>query len=161
MNEQVWQDLLYADPPSDDRVLVGNDGTPWAVKFACEPGEGGPDGRATLMVGFEGTHTVALGLRRQIDWERYHAFDDGAAAADLVAVTSAVAEAGGRVAIAHSEEDDLSAATIAAHGVGAMESYNFHSNFNALLGDGFGGPSSPSKIFSILTRPFPIPTSPR
>lgn len=138
MNEQVWEDLFYADPPADDRLLLADDGTPWAVKFACEPGEGGPDGTATLMVGFEGTHTMPLGLRRQIDWDRYHAFEDTAAPADLTATTTTVAEAGGKVAIAHSEEDDLSAATIIAHDVAAMELYNFHSNFNEVLGSGLG-----------------------
>jgi len=138
MNEQPWASLFYSDPPADDRLLLAADGTPWAVRFACEAGQGGPDGRVTLMVGFEGTHTMPLGLRKQIDWDRYHAFEDATPPEDLRAVTDAVTEAGGHVAIAHSEETDLSAATIASNAVSAMELYNFHANFNEVLGGGIG-----------------------
>ncbi len=138
MNEQPWEALFYADAPADDRLLLADDGTPWAVRFACEAGEGGPDGRVTLMVGYEGTHTMPLGLRKQIDWDRNRAFEDSATPADLRALTEAVAQAGGKVAIAHSEETDISAATIAAHDVAAMELYNFHANFNEVLGAGLG-----------------------
>jgi hypothetical protein len=42
------------------------------------------------------------------------------------------------VAIAHSEERELSAQTIADHDVAAMELYNFHANFNEVLGGGLG-----------------------
>jgi len=136
MNEEPWEALFYPQPPSDDTVLRNPDGTPWAVRFACEAGEGGPDGRVTFMVGYEGTHTMPLGLRKQIDWDHNHAFEDATAPTDLLAVTNAVAAAGGKVAIAHSEETDLSAATIAQNDVAAMELYNFHATCNA---SGAGG----------------------
>lgn len=136
--DQDWEALFYVDPPADDVVLRAEDGTPWAVRFACEAGQGGPDGRVTLMVGFEGTHTMPLGLRRAFDWSRYHAFEDAASPESLTAVSDAVRDAGGHLAIAHSEQSDLSAATIAEHGVAAMEIYNFHANFNEVLGAGLG-----------------------
>lgn len=137
MREQVWTDLFYAEPPRDE-VLLSEDGSPWAARFACDAGEGGPDGKVTLMVGYEGTHSMPLGLRRQVDWERHHTFDDLASTESLDAYTAAVAEAGGHVAIAHSEDDDLSATTIIAHDVAAMEFYNFHANFQEVLGGGLG-----------------------
>ena len=135
--DAAWEALFYADPPADDELLL-HDGVPWAVRFACAEGEGGPDGRVTLMVGYEGTHTMPLGLRRPMDWERNVAFVDETPTDDLVALTAAVAASGGKLAIAHSEESDLSAATIAAHDVAAMELYNFHANFNEVLGEGLG-----------------------
>lgn len=137
MRDQPWLDLLYADPPNDDVVLM-EDGQPWGVRFACDEGEGGPDQRVTLLVGYEGTHTMPLGLRRHVDWSRHHTFEDAASFETLAATTQAVREAGGHVAIAHSEQDDLSAETIAAHDVSAMELYNFHANFNEVLGGGIG-----------------------
>lgn len=138
MRDQAWADLFYADAPADDRLLLAEDGTPWAVRFACDAGEGGPDGRVTLMVGFEGTHTMPLGLRRHLAADRYATFADDTPTDVLAALTAGVAEAGGKVAIAHSEDDDLSAATIAAHDVAAMELYNFHANFQEVLGGGLG-----------------------
>jgi hypothetical protein len=137
MRDQPWLDLLYADPPNDDVVLM-EDGQPWGVRFACDEGEGGPDQRVTLLVGYEGTHTMPLGLRRHVDWSKHHTFEDAAPFETLAATTQAVREAGGHVAIAHSEQDDLSAETIAAHDVSAMELYNFHANFNEVLGGGIG-----------------------
>lgn len=137
MRDQPWLDLLYADPPNNDVVLM-EDGQPWGVRFACDEGEGGPDQRVTLLVGYEGTHTMPLGLRRHIDWSRHHTFEDAASFETLAATTQAVRDAGGHVAIAHSEQDDLSAETIAAHDVSAMELYNFHANFNEVLGGGIG-----------------------
>jgi len=137
MRDQPWLDLLYAEPPSDD-VVLSQDGTPWAVRFACDEGEGGPDQKVTLLVGYEGTHTMPLGLRRHVDWEKHHTFEDAASFETLAAATQAVRDAGGHVAIAHSEQDDLSAETIAAHDVSAMELYNFHANFNEVLGNGLG-----------------------
>ena len=138
MRSRPWQELFYHDAPADDRLLLAADGTPWAVRFACDAGEGGPDGRVTLMVGFEGTHTMPLGLRRHLTLADYPSFTDDTPGDELQGLTAEVAAAGGKVAIAHSEDDDLSAATIAEHDVAAMELYNFHANFQEVLGGGFG-----------------------
>lgn len=155
MNERTWDELFY--PEEGETRVLAEDGTPFAIRYQCGPGEGGPDGRVTFLVGFEGTHTMPLGLRKQMDWDRYHAFEDATAAADLDAVTAAVRESGGHVAIAHSEEGDLSAATIAAHDVSAMEIYNFHANFNQVLGSGLGDALFSLEAFLDPSAPLPDP----
>jgi hypothetical protein len=143
MREQPFGELLYADlvaaPPGDDRLLLGEDGvTPWGVRFACDVGEGGPDGRVTLLVGFEGTHTMPLGIRRHLDPISLTSvsFTEDTDPADLRALTTEVRSAGGHVAIAHSEESDISAQRLIDHDVAAMELYNFHANFKEVLGTG-------------------------
>lgn len=141
MKDQPFPDLLYAEPDAGDIVLSDGEGTPWGVSFACPAGQG-LDGRVTLVVGFEGTHTMPIGLRRHFtDPANYGTrFSDSTSDEDLLALTSAVRAAGGRLTIAHSEETDLSWQTIARHDVTAMELYNFHANFNQVLyeGDLFG-----------------------
>lgn len=145
LREQPFEDLLYAEPAAGDIVLSDGDGTPWGVSFQCPAGQG-LDGRVSLVVGFEGPHTMPIGLRRHFaDPEIYGTrFSDSTSDEDLLALTSAVRAVGGRVTIAHSEETDLSWQTIARHDVTAMELYNFHANFNQVLyeGDLFGALSS-------------------
>ncbi|MEZ4264971.1 MAG: hypothetical protein R3F39_01235 [Myxococcota bacterium] len=145
MREQPFEDLLYAEPEAGDVVLSDGNGTPWGVSFACPDGQG-LDGRVFLVVGFEGPHSMPIGLRRHFaDPSIYGTkFSDSTSDEDLLALTSEVRSVGGRVTIAHSEETDLSWQTIARHDVTAMELYNFHANFNQVLyeGDLFGALSA-------------------
>lgn len=145
MRDQPFKDLLYAEPDAGDIVLSDGEGTPWGVSFQCPAGQG-LDGRVTLVVGFEGTHTMPIGLRRHFTDPAVYStkFSDSTPEDDLLAVTAAVRAAGGRLTIAHSEEPDLSWQTIADHDIVAMELYNFHANFNEVLekGDLFGALSS-------------------
>jgi len=143
MRDQDFADLLYGE--DGDEVVSGADG-PRAIRFPCPTGQGGPDGKVTLFVGFEATHTMGIGLERHVEPRaRYGtSFEDGTADADLQAATEAVRAAGGIVTIAHSEEEDLSADTIARHDVVAMELYNFHANFKVVLGTDLG-----EKLFAL------------
>jgi hypothetical protein len=146
MREQPFEDLLYAEPEAGDIVLADGEGTPWGVTFACPAGGGGLDGRVTLVAGFEGPHTMPIGLRRHFANPAFYGtrFSDSTPDEELSALTAEVRAVGGRVSIAHSEETDLSWQTIARHDVTAMELYNFHANFNQVLleGDLFGALSA-------------------
>ena len=135
MEIQTFSDLFYAEPEAGDELVADADGAPWAVAFACPDGEGGPDGRAWLVPGFEGHHTMPIGIRKHLDMAHYDTkFVDSTPDEALLDLTSATRAAGGRVTIAHSEEDDISAELIAAHDVTGMELYNFHANFVEVLG---------------------------
>ncbi|MCB9730058.1 MAG: hypothetical protein H6746_16430 [Deltaproteobacteria bacterium] len=138
MRDQPFADLLYAEPEAGDIVLTEGDGTPWGVSFQCPEGQGALDGRMILVVGFEGPHTMPIGLRKHLEDHSLYGirFSDSTPPADLDALTAGVRAAGGRVTIAHSEETDLSWQTIADHDVPAMELYNFHANFNQVLNEG-------------------------
>lgn len=134
MAEQSFEDLLYAEIDRGDELVTDGQGGVRGVSFDCE----GTDRRVFLVPGFEGTHTMPIGLQRQLpDAELYGtSFTTTTDDAALVELTEAVRDAGGLVAIAHSEQDSIDAQTIAAHDVSAMEIYNFHANFNEVIGDG-------------------------
>ncbi len=164
MREQPFGVLLYAEPPADDEILTNDAGDPIAVRIACDAGEGGPAGtplagKVTLLVGAEGTHTMPIGLERHLDPpERYGvALEDTTPAADIDAMIAAVRAAGGFVAIAHSEERELSAATIIAHDLAAMELYNFHANFVNVLGTNVAAALGDLDPFADPTAAVPAP----
>lgn len=143
MRDQAFSDLLYGEP--GDEVVTSDEG-PRAIRYPCPDGGGGPDGRVTLYVGYEATHTMGIGLERHLEPRDHYgtSFEDTTPDDDLRAATEAVRAAGGLVTIAHSEEDGLSAATIARHDVAAMELYNFHANFKVVLGTDLG-----DKLFAL------------
>src|SRR5205085_10745937 len=94
-----------------------------------------PDGRLVRIApGWEGTHTMPLGLGSYPAAALGTPTVDATPLADLRAAVDAVHPAGGIFFTAHSEELELSAATLAAAGGDGMEWYNVHGNFKALLG---------------------------
>lgn len=138
LRDQPFEDLLYGDVESGDIILRDEAGEPWGVTYMCPDGQGGFDGQARLLVGFEGTHTMPLGIRRHFDDPALYGipFKTDTATDDLNLLTAEVRAAGGVVAIAHSEQTDLDWSVIAEHDVTAMEVYNFHANFNVLFDTG-------------------------
>ena len=138
MREQPFQDLLHADTEAGDVILFGPDGEATSAALACPPGQGGPDGTVKLTVGFEGSHTMPLGLTRHLADEALYgvSFEITTDPADLDALTAAVRSAGGLTTIAHSEQADIDVATLVAHDVSAMEIFNFHANFNVVFASG-------------------------
>jgi hypothetical protein len=138
LRDQPFEDLLYGDVAAGDVIHRDEAGEAWGVTYACPAGQGGLDGQARLLVGFEGTHTMPLGIRRHFEDPALYgiSFQTETPTADLSLLTAEVRAAGGMVAIAHSEEKDLDWSVIAEHDVTAMEVYNFHANFNVLFDSG-------------------------
>jgi hypothetical protein len=132
MREQNYSELLYADADAGDALVLGQAGAPRGAIFPCSDSEH----QVFLVPGFEGTHTMPIGLHEHLPKELYSvSFTVDTPEESLFTLTEAVREAGGLVTIAHSEQTDIDAATIAGHDVSAMEIYNFHANFNEVLGD--------------------------
>jgi len=135
MKDTAFEDLIYANEAWGDVILRDEQGQPWAAGYHCPEGEGGADGRTWLLVGFEGNHTMPIGLRRHLEDRSLYGlgYETTADPARLDALVAGVEAAGGMLAIAHSEREDIDGATIAAHGAKLTEVYNFHANFNTIL----------------------------
>jgi len=155
MDEQPFEDLLYAEAAEGDELLT-TDGVAWGVRYACPEGQGGPDGTTVLVPGFEGTHTMPIGLRRHLTEMSHYgvSLKDRTPFEDIEAMVSDVRSAGGMVTIAHSEQDELPASMIIEHDIPLMELYNFHANFNTVLGDNFGNAMFALELF-LGTDPLP------
>ena len=137
MASRPFEELFYAEPDRGDALLTDATGHAYGVRYACPSGQGGPDGTTTLVVGFEGTHTMPIGLRDHLADHAHYGVSlvKDADPAEIDAVIADVEGRHGMLTIAHSEEDDLPMELIAAHAIPAMELYNFHANFNAVLGN--------------------------
>lgn len=139
-------DLLYSEADGDELVLAGD--APLANRLRCAD-----DRRVLLAVGYESTHTLPLGLHHHVDPAHYAGLTDADALADAKALVAALKAAGAVVAIAHSEEEDLSAQRIVDVELDAMEWYNPHGNFkNVFGGDSIASdPAALVDLFQALT----------
>lgn len=154
MSDYPFVELLHEHPESGDALVLGDDGTPIANVLACPDGAGTRP--AVLRVGFEGTHTMPVALQRHLDPAALEKvpLKDETPEEQRAAVVDAIHQAGGVALIAHSEEDELSAETIAALPLDGMEMYNFHANFNAVLSD------APERLFELEAFVDPAPGGP-
>ncbi len=126
-------DMLYDATAGDELVMEGGEAA--GNRVACDDGH-----RVLVTVGYEATHTLPLGLRHHLAPELYASATDAVPLADTQALVAGLKYAGAVTALAHSEEDDLSAARIVEAGFDAMEWYNPHGNFKTVLGgDSLGG----------------------
>lgn len=143
MRDYPFEELLLHEAASDEFIrvddqVVGN-------RISCEDGH-----QVFLTVGYETTpHTMPLGLERHLAPEHYAGLSDSMTTEESQTLVSALSAAGAVTAIAHSEEENISAAFIVESGLDAMEWYNVHGNFKELLGgDAISG--SASEIGDIL-----------
>jgi hypothetical protein len=143
MQEQAFiDDLLYSEADGDQLVLDGD--APVMNLIKC-PG----DHVVALAVGYESTHTLPLGLHHHVAPEFYAGLVDADPLETSMALVGALKEAGAVVAIAHAEEEDLSAQRIVDVGLDAMEWYNPHGNFlNFFGGDSIA--SDPAKLLDLF-----------
>ncbi|TNF37361.1 MAG: hypothetical protein EP329_03335 [Deltaproteobacteria bacterium] len=158
MNEQPFEDLLYAEEDKGDELLTDDAGVAWGVRFACPDGQGGPDGSTVLVPGFEGTHTMPIGLRQHLEMRPDYGISlvDGTSFEAIEDMVADVRASGGMVTIAHSEQDDIPASMIIEHDIPLMELYNFHANFNSVLGENLATALISLELFLGTT---PIPRS--
>ena len=147
MQEQEFvADLLYSEADGDELVLEGD--APILNLLRCDD-----DRRVALAVGYESTHTLPLGLHHHVASEFYAGLIDADPLEVSTALVGALKDAGAVVAIAHSEEEDLSAQRIVDVGLDAMEWYNPHGNFlNVFGGDSVtSDPAALLDLFQALT----------
>lgn len=129
MRDHAFVDDLLFDASAGD-VLVEEAGEAIANRMAC-------GGGATVLVtaGYEGNHTLPIGLKGHLPTpELYSGVDDAMPLADAQALVDGIKAGGGVAALAHSEDDDLSAQRIVDAGFEALEWYNPHGNFKTVLG---------------------------
>lgn len=121
------QNLLY-DASKGDVLVMDDDGvSPIGNFVSCPKG-----GKVLFTFGYEGLHTLPIGLRRHPT--RYEAYTTDRPLADVQALVADLKDAGALVALAHSEESDISAERIVEGGADLMEWYNPHGNFKKTLG---------------------------
>ena len=128
MEDYLFEELVLYDGALGDRLVLEN-GEPIANELACADGR-----RVLLMVGYESTHTMPLGLRHHVAEEFYAAITNDRPLEQSQALVQALKDAGAVVSMAHSEEDDISAERIVASGLDSMEWYNPHGNIKHDLG---------------------------
>ncbi len=126
MEGYPFEELLLQQPGD---VLEMDNGSPVANHISCGDGH-----EALIAVGYEATHVMPLGLRSHLDAQFYAGFTDAEPLAEATELVAALQSAGAVVSIAHSEEDDISAARLIEAGVDSMEWYNPHGNFVTVLG---------------------------
>ena len=140
MKEHSFDELLFIDTKKGD-VPVLKDGAPIANRIQCPAGDGLPAHEVQVMVGYETTHTMPVGLYRHYTntaWEGQADTND-VPFADARAGVDGAHAVGGVVVNAHSEEDSISAQRLVDVGVDAMEIYNLHANFLTITGQGSSG----------------------
>jgi hypothetical protein len=142
----MTEDLLHA---GGDELLPDGD-APRVNRVAC-----GGERSVLVAVGYESTHTLPLGLHHHVAPEHYAGLTDDVPLADATALVAALQAAGAVVAVAHSEEADLSAQRIIDVGLDAMEWYNPHGNFKTVLGgDSISG--NPGAVLELLQALLPF-----
>jgi hypothetical protein len=146
---------MDSKPIEDDVLLRGRGETALRGADGAVTGAQLPCG-TQLAAGWEGTHTMPLGLSRLLtdtDPDAYHiAIDDSTSIADMQTALATVHAAGGVLFTAHSEGVDLPEPVLEQVLTDGMEWYNVHGNFIALLGgagDLLTGPGPREVIDSI------------
>lgn len=140
--------LLYSQADGDELVMAAE--ATLYNRMRCAD-----DRRVLLAAGYESTHTLPLGLHHHVDASLYAGLTDDEPLAGAKALVDGLKAGGAVVAIAHSEEADLSAQRIVEVGLDAMEWYNPHGNFKtALGGDNIGG--DPTKVLDLLQGLLPF-----
>lgn len=149
MQEHPFEQVLLYSEADGDELVMTRDGA-LANRLRC------PDDRRVLLAaGYESTHTMPLGLHHHVDAKLYAGLTDAVPLAEAKALVEGLKAGGAVVAMAHSEEDDLSAARIVEVGLDAMEWYNPHGNFKTVLG-GDSISADPAQLLELLQGLLPF-----
>ena len=129
MRDFNFETILLYNASAGDELIYDATNQPIANMMRCANGH-----QVLLAVGFEGHHTMPLGMQSHVAPEHYVGITDDDAVADSAAMLRALEDVGALSAMAHSEEEDLSAQRIVDLELQAMEWYNPHGNFKTILG---------------------------
>lgn len=140
--------LLYSQSEGDELVMTRD--AALSNRMRCAD-----DRRVLVMAGYEATHTLPLGLHHHVDAKLYAGLTNEVPVAEAKALVAGLQAGGAVVAMAHSEEADLSAARIVEVGLEAMEWYNPHGNFKTVLG-GDSITADPAGLLELLQGLLPF-----
>ena len=135
MKDFPFQDLLYYDAAAGDKLITdapdpgGVGGEPFANIIHCAKTALLPEHDVQILVGFEGDHTMPVGLHRHLsDKGLYNvALSDSVPLADVQTVTAEVHARGGLMVLAHAEQELVSAQRVH-DAIDVVELYNIHAN---------------------------------
>lgn len=172
MSDYSMTEVLLFDQAAGDVLVEGADG-PFANVTTCADGH-----QVTYLAGYEGSpHLMPLGIRDPLPPELYEGIENSIPMGEVQATVSGLKSHGAFVAVAHSEEDDLSGTRILDADIDGMEWYNPHGNFTALIdfqsGDpaelidrlgsiqsfllGANDPANADLVYLVLLQSFPTP----
>lgn len=140
--------LLYSQSEGDELVMTRE--AALSNRMRCAD-----DRRVLVSAGYEATHTLPLGLHHHVDAKLYASLTNEVPIEEAKALVAGLKAGGAVVAMAHSEESDLSAARIVEVGLEAMEWYNPHGNFKTVLG-GDSISADPAGLLELLQGLLPF-----
>lgn len=149
MQEHPFDKVLLYSEDLGDSLVMSRDAA-LANNMRCAD-----DRRVLVMAGYEATHTMPLGLHHHVDAKLYAGLGDDVPLAEAKALVAGLKAGGAVVAMAHSEEADLSAARIVEVELDAMEWYNPHGNFKTVLG-GDSISADPAGLLELLQGLLPF-----
>jgi hypothetical protein len=127
MNEVTPTENVLYNAAAGDTLLKDSSGAVIGNLLKCA------DGHTVLLTyGFEGDHTLPIAFAKHPT--RYDGYVSSRPIAEVQSLVADLHASGALVALAHSEADDITAATIVNGGADAMEWYNPHGNFKTALG---------------------------
>ncbi len=129
MKDFPFQDLLYYDAAAGDKLITDAPDEPYANIVHCVATPLLPAHDVQLLVGFEGDHTMPVGLHHHLsDKALYNvALSDSVPLADVQTVTAEVHARGGLMVLAHAEQGLISAQRVH-DAIDVVELYNIHAN---------------------------------
>ena len=140
--------LLYSQSAGDELVMTRD--AALSNRMRCAD-----DRRVLVSAGYEATHTLPLGLHHHVDAKLYAGLTNEVPIEEAKALVAGLKAGGAVVAMAHSEEADLSAGRIVEVGLEAMEWYNPHGNFKTVLG-GDSISADPAGLLDLLQGLLPF-----
>ncbi|MSQ83020.1 MAG: hypothetical protein EXR77_08915 [Myxococcales bacterium] len=129
MKDFVFPMLLYNDVT--DTLLKDGLGKPYANVLHCPTADGVAAHDVTLLVGYEGEHTMPIGLHDHLSAKELYkvVLDNSTPFSEAEKVVKEVHARGGLVALVHAEQKAVSPERVRDLGVDVMEIYNIHANF--------------------------------
>lgn len=129
MKDFPFEQLLYFDQKAGDVLVKDEQDQPFANVMQCAQTALQPAHQVTLLVGFEGDHTMPVGLHHHLtnpDLYKVSLLVD-TPLPDIATVTTQVHERGGLMVLAHAETEFVTPQRVL-DAVDVVELYNIHAN---------------------------------
>ncbi len=129
MKDYTFPALLYHH--ATDTLVHDGLGRPYANVVHCGAADGVAAHDVTLLVGYEGEHTMPIGLHAHLSYKDLYkvVLDNATPFADAKKVVDEVHAREGLVALVHAEQKAVSPERVRDLGLDLVEIYNIHANF--------------------------------